>query len=77
MYHYTRDKDGTDETFDIYQGDQLLASIPFWEAAEEAEGTARLIVDALNAYKPSLFETVKDIVREHDNAMIFNVKTLA
>jgi hypothetical protein len=57
MYSYTRDKNGTDDCFDIYQGNEILVTIPFWDdpdipgEMEAAERKATLIVNALNAYR--------------------------
>jgi hypothetical protein len=76
-YTYRRESDGTDETFDIRTPDgELLTSVPFWDAGEQAEANAQLIVDALNAYKPSLFETVKVIVTRFDKELIVNKNLL-
>jgi hypothetical protein len=57
-YTYHRDADGVDETFDIVDATgQRLVSVPFWHEAEQSEATARLIVDALNAYTKSVSNT--------------------
>jgi hypothetical protein len=60
-YYYTRDKNGCDDTWDIYgPGDEFLATIPFWDEPDTAEwvrrteATARLIVAALTAYKATV-----------------------
>ena len=52
-YRYYRDANGTDEEFAICDsmGCEIVC-IPFWDAEAEAEATAKLIVDALNAYQP-------------------------
>lgn len=52
-YTYQRSTDGCDETFDILtpEGGHLV-SVHFWDAVVEAEADAKLIVNALNAYKP-------------------------
>ena len=65
-YHYQPGSDGCDETFDIMDGDDFLVSVHYWEEREWAEARAKLITDALNAYKPSLFERVCSVVRKHD-----------
>ncbi|OWK34903.1 hypothetical protein [Fimbriiglobus ruber] len=51
-YTYRQESDGTDETFDIHGLDgELMASVHFWDEAEFAEATARLIVHRLNLHE--------------------------
>jgi hypothetical protein len=54
-YHYRRDRDGVDDTWDIYHPDDtFMVSIRFWDdfesdEAARSEARAKLIVDTLNA----------------------------
>jgi len=55
MYKYTyyNSTQGCDETFEVCKDDGThIASIHFWEQRAEAEANAKLVVDALNAYRP-------------------------
>lgn len=47
-YTVARSADGTDETFDVLDGGEVLVSVPSWGAAEEAEAKAWRIAEALN-----------------------------
>jgi hypothetical protein len=54
-FTYQRDKDGCDSTWDIrYPDGSYLVSIPFWDAVQETEAEARLIVNALNRYMKTM-----------------------
>jgi hypothetical protein len=60
-YSYHRGKDGCDETWDIWGPDgKHLVSIPFWEAVEETEQKAQMIVHRLNMHE-ELLETLQSI----------------
>lgn len=50
-YRYSRDSDGTDETFDLYREDVFLLSIPYWDDKVQAEALIQHIVAAMNAYE--------------------------
>jgi hypothetical protein len=53
-YTYARNDDGSDATFDIWdiRGDHLIDSIPIWDAGEEAEEQALILVHELNLSGP-------------------------
>ncbi len=52
-YYYKRGSDGCDSTFDVHNGhNQFIIATHFWDEEAEAEATARLITNALNAYMP-------------------------
>lgn len=50
-YHYTRDTDGCDETFDVYREGVFLLSLPYWDHETQAEALAKHLVAALNAHE--------------------------
>ncbi len=53
-YTYERSTDGCDSTFDILTTEgRHLVSVPFWDGEAAAEADAKLICDALNAWKKS------------------------
>jgi hypothetical protein len=71
-YTYQPGTDGCDSTFDVITPEgEFMVSIHYWEMKADAEARAKLIVDALNAYKPTagLFDIVKAIVTEHDKVL--------
>jgi hypothetical protein len=52
LYYYVRGKDGVDETWNVCGPDgKVLASFPFWDDEEGTEAQAKVVVNALNAYK--------------------------
>ena len=81
MYHMTIDTNGTEDVISIIAPDgRCMMSMEFWNEATSEQLTrinedAKLIVNALNAYKPPLFEQVCVVVREHDKTMNVNEKT--
>jgi hypothetical protein len=60
-YIYSRDTDGCDESFDIWdvQTCEVIDSVPFWD--EEAEEDARLIVHELNVNGPRHVRAFDDL----------------
>jgi hypothetical protein len=62
-YTYSRDRDGCDDTFDIWdtRTSEVIDSIPFWEAEADAEENARLIVWELNLNGPRHIRAFDDV----------------
>jgi len=66
-YAYSRDRDGCDDTFDIFdtQTSRIIDSIHFWDSVEgeeeDAEETTRLIVQELNLHGPRHVRAFDDV----------------
>ena len=66
-YAYNRDRDGCDDTFDIWdrQTSRVIDSVHFWDSIEdeesEAEEAARLIVWELNLHGPRNIRAFDDV----------------
>jgi hypothetical protein len=66
-YAYNRDRDGCDDTFDIWdiQRGKVIDSVPFWDSVEgeeaEAEEDARRIVRELNLHDPRNVRAFDDV----------------
>jgi len=66
-YVYSRDRDGCDDTFDIWdtQTNRVIDSVHFWDSVEgeeaEAEEDARQIVQELNLQGPRNVRAFDDV----------------
>lgn len=66
-YHYTRDRDGWDDVFDVWDAlaKRCVCSVPFWDSVpgeeEEAEEEARRIVRTLNLNAPRHVRSFDDV----------------
>lgn len=66
-YLYTRDRDGCDDTFDVWDtlNGTLVGSVRFWDSVEgeeaDAEEEARRIVRELNALGPRHVRAYDDV----------------
>ena len=60
---YFRDRDGCDDTFDIWDmhSCEVIDSIPFWDEEDEAEEAAQSIVHELNLNGPRHVRAFDDL----------------
>ncbi len=66
-YAYCRDRDGCDDTFDIWDthGNQIITSVPFWDSNEGEEDAAELeallLTHDLNVHGPRHIRAFDDL----------------